>query len=176
MESCTATHAYLEYHPTATLLAFRYGPRLGALDEMARTTDDYVQELRLKAITTANRFQKLNGFCLPAERRYTYKSLWNRARSWKRKRFQRALREVPLLDSMERASGTYQIEGQLVAREVVRVLHSVLTADDRELLARLVQSDGIVSKAWIPETDGSLRTFERRVAQVRELAKNLMDS
>lgn len=171
MQTVTAINAYAEYKPAAQLLARRFGPTGGMLDAKARGRDDYAQELRLKAIDVAGHFQVRVGFCLPAERRYTYKALWNRARNWRRDQLRRQTLGLVVDAQREDALGVYEIESQIEARQIVRVLISVLGPEDRDILARLVDADGVIPDAWNPEIDGTLRTFQRRVARLRERAK-----
>lgn len=175
MEAVTATHAYVEYQSAAKLLARRFGPRSGMLDAKARTREDYTQELRLKAIEVAERFQKRVGFCLPAERRYTYKAMWNRARNWRRDQGRHRLFEMAVDSHSEEALGVYQIDEQIAARQVVRVLIEVLPPEDKEIVARLAEANGVISEAWQPEIDGSLTKFERRVGRIRRVAKKVAE-
>jgi len=175
MEAVTAIHAYAEYQPAAKALARRFGPRSGMLDARARTQEDYSHELRLKAVGAADRFQKWKGFCLPAERRYVYKALWNRARNWRRDQ-QRSQAMSAVVDvHHEEALGVYEIEAQLEARQVVRVLASALSPKETVILARLVEANGVLRQAWRPELDGPIREFTRRVARIRRKAKKVAE-
>ena len=171
MESVTAINAYAEYQGAAKLLAKRFGPRPGMLDLKARSRDDYTQELRLKAIEVADRFQRIRGFCLPAERRYTHKALWNRARSWRRDQGRHQIFEQTYDAHSAKALGVYQIEEQLEARETLRMLADVLSQEDQEILTRLALVNGAISHAWDPNLDGTLRNFQRKVAKMRRSAK-----
>lgn len=73
----------------------------------------------------------------------------------------------------ETALGVYQIDEQIAARQVVRVLIEVLGPEDKEIVARLAEANGIISEAWQPESDGVFRTFERRVARIRRVVKKV---
>ena len=174
METATAIHAYSEYHATAKFLAQRFGPQFDGLDFRARSKEDYAQELRLKAITVADRFQHRVGFCLPAERRYTYKALWNRARNWRRDQQRREAYGTPLDAYGEGVLGVYSIDGQLEARETLSRLLSGISRKDRLALESLVAAGGMVSAAWDPAIDSSLKLFRRRITRLRRKAKMAM--
>ena len=172
MEAVAATHAYVTYQPLAKLIARRHRPLFGSLDNRGRGVDDYRQELRLKAIDVAVHFQKAEGFCLPAERRYVAKSMWNLARNWRRSQH-----SGPVCGALDNHAdselGSYQIEPQLEARHLVRVLVEALPPHEVELLGRLIQADGVIGRAWDPKIDGKRRLFERRVEKLREKARTI---
>jgi len=174
METTTAIHAYGEYKLAAAVVAARFWPEARMVDARARTRDDYVQELRLQAINAANRFQHSRGFCLPEERRYTYKALWNHARNWRRGNWRNTVSEVPLDAEYGEVLGSYQIDGQLEAREAIGSLLGCLCFKEREVLFRLVESGGNVNQAFDPDLDDSWRGFRKRVARLRRKAKKVM--
>ena len=173
MEAVTATHAYVEYQPVSKRLARRFGPRSGMLDAKARTREDFTHELRLKAIDAAEFFQRRVGFCLPAERRYIYKALWNLSRNWRRDQHRQKLFEVVVDSHEETALGVYEIAGQIEARDVLRTLIDALPARDQEVLGRLAAAKGVISEAWDPSRDGPLWRFERQVSRIRNRAKRV---
>ena len=175
METVTAIHAYGEYKLAARSVAVRFWPESRMIDARGRTRDDYVQELRLKAVEAADRFQQSHGFCLPAERRYTYKALWNRARGWCRDARCQTVCAIPLDGGHGEVLGSYDIEGNLEARQVIRSLLGCLSRKEREVLVQLVESGGNVSQAFDPEIDGSWRAFRRRVARLRWKAEKVME-
>ena len=174
METVTAIHAYGEYQPVAKSVARCFWPEPRELDALARTRDDHVQELRLHAIEAAHRFQCQKGFCLPAERRYTYKALWNHARNWRRENQRHHVVAVPLDDGNGEALGSYRIESQLEARQVVQSLLAHLSPQERALLPRLMESGGCLQKAFDPQIDGNQRTLRKRVARLRQKAKKAL--
>lgn len=167
MEFVSATHAYATYKPAAEMLSAAFGPKEHAIDARGWGRDDYAQELRLKAIDVAAVFQKRVGFCLTAERRYTYKAMWNRARNWQRSARRRGAMEVHLDGAVEQFAGVYQMDEQIEARQKARVIVEALSPDERELAVRLLENGGNVKAAWQPGRDGSLRIFRRRIDKLR---------
>lgn len=173
MEAVTAVNAYQEYQAVAKGLARRFGPHPSAIDSFARGFDDHVQELRLHAISVAGSFQKRFGFCQPAERRYTNQSLWHQAYNWQRGDRRRQER-VRSFETKHAWGETYDMEATLEARETLMSLLRAFPPEDRVVLLRVAEADGVVRRAWDPDRDGCLRAFERRVARLRKKAALLI--
>jgi hypothetical protein len=180
MEAASAVHAYAEYKNTALFLTRRLGSnsRMVSGDSSGRTHDDYLQELRLKAVEVATRFQGRAGFCLRAERRYVKHALWNQARDWGRAQARRRQcgDTVSLYEQDELALGSYSIEKQLEARQLVRLLGARLSLGNKRIWKRLAAENGDIRAAWDPEIDGSLQTFRRRVSRLRAQACLVLQS
>jgi len=90
------------------------------IDARAFDRDDYRQEFALLALHASRSFQERYGFCLPAERRFTYKSLWRHTAQLMRR--QLAAERHPVTQSAEAPEVAVDVEGQYEAAEALRVL------------------------------------------------------
>jgi len=177
MEAVTVINAYQEYQGISKSISRRFGPRRGSIDHYARGYDDLAQELRLCATKIADRFQRTWGFCATAERRYVYRSLFNQAQDWRitDSRRQKSVQEFEAVAEVHTPE-SYDMTAAIEARQSLETIWTTLVPEDREILFRVACSGGSVQGAWVPQTDGSLKTFTRKVARLRQKAKMLQNS
>lgn len=165
-----------EYQPAVRKVSNILRQDKGVVDEMGWDYDDYRQEFSWHAVKTALSFQEKHGFCLPAERRYTHKSLWNRVsnlrREYARKTRIPLVRTCGLLERQD-AQG-YDMEAQYEARESLKRLADELTAREMDVLLR-VAAAGSVCDVRDPILDGKSKTFEGEVRRARAQAKKILD-
>jgi len=166
-----------EYDQAAKAISKHLGHMIrGDVDEQGRSRDDYHQDLRLHAIETAERFQNTKGFCLPAERRYVHKSLWNLARDWQRTNNKaRSIRYSVPIDEMreERTEQWYDPHDQLSAIHDINRLKEKLPSNTWELLCRVAEC-GSARAAFDPARDGNISTHRLRVATAVTQAKKIL--
>lgn len=173
METVTAVNAYQEYQVTCRFLAHKFGPYGSGLDMSARSREDYMQELRLHAVSVANVFQSRFGFSQEAEKRYTNRSLFHKALSWQAsEKNERVKVEIFKSAAIMCDVGAYEMAALEIKHDVSRIL-ARFSLGDREVLARVAESGGSVRDAWNSEVDGSWEVFRAKVTRLRKRARKL---
>jgi len=180
MNPVVAQQALDEYDDAAQRISRHVERRIGrnVIDAQARTQDDYLQDLRLRAIETAETFQRVNGFCLPAERRYVHKSLWNRARDWTRthilESFKRHDTSVEFL-SEDKTNQWYDPEPQLEAIHALRQLEVRLPTEQWHVLREVAEAGGCVLSAYNASPHSCCqRSYHDRFQAAQEAAKKIL--
>ena len=152
------------YEPAIQTIAKRLSPADHCLD--------YVSQLRMESWDAQMEFRNRYGFCLPAERRYVHKTLWNSARTKIRgRKFRGAVCLETMAVDTPPESKLSDVTGKYEAREALEMLESRLGLDF-QLLLRIGYAGELIEAHEVE--DGSMPIFRRRVRNLRARARRVL--
>lgn len=158
-----------DYLPVIRKIARALAPIARECDAMGCTRDDYEQQLSLAAVQARLTFRERYGFCTPQERRFVYRSLWNLARDRRSERWGRMVRrrdfELEIGNQHLVTGGAYNPEPQYWARLWLWKAIYKARRDQGMVVYRLSKAGGAIKAAY-QTSDGSMRTWRRRVDSV----------
>jgi hypothetical protein len=181
METSSFAVAFQHYQPVSKTISRTLQADPGVIDAMAMNQEDYTEDLRLWAAKSAVAFQQAYGFCQPAEERYTYKCLWNRALQWRRRYARKrvttvSLENTPGLQDSEALTYEVDFEARLDAIRALRALQLHFNPVEWSTLARVAEAGGELASVHDPATDGTYGAFKMRVQRLRKKAHEILEN